>query len=116
MASPTNLYTLSYYNASIADPLLIPYLGGEREKIKQRYLDCSPYNQVTSTSPPTILFSGELDFVTPISQSEALRGALNKAGVKNKLLRYTLAFHDWWSTPLYFDNTIDEMAGWFGKY
>ncbi len=116
MASPTDLYTLSYYNAVIADPLIIPFLGGEREKIKQRYFDCSPYYQVTSTSPPTILFNGELDPITPISQSVALIGALNKTGVKNKFLPYTLAFHDWWNTPLYFDNTIEEMTGWFGKY
>lgn len=116
MASPTDLYSLSYYNAVIADPLLIPYLGGEREKIKQRYLDCSPYYQVTSTSPPTILFWGELDFTTPISQSVALGGALNKAGVINKVIPYTLAFHDWWDTPFYFDNTIDEISAWFGKY
>ena len=116
MASPTDLYSLSYYNAVIADPLLIPYLGGEREKIKQRYLDCSPYYQVTSTSPPTILFCGELDFTTPISQSVALGGALNKAGVINKVIPYTLAFHDWWDTPFYFDNTIEEISAWFGKY
>ena len=116
MSSPTNLYTLSYYNAVIADPLLIPYLGGEREKIKQRYMDCSPFYQVTKTSVPTILFNGAFDPITPISQSEALIGALNKEGIPNKFLRYTLAFHDWWNTPLYFDNTIDEMAGWFGKY
>lgn len=116
MASPTNLYSLSYYNAVIADPLLIPYLGGEREKIKQRYMDCSPYYQVSKTSVPTILFNGELDPVTPISQSEALIGALNKEGIPNKFLRYTLAFHDWWGTPLYFDNTMDEMGAWFVRY
>ena len=116
MASPTDLYTLSYYNASIADPLLIPYLGGEREKIKQRYLDCSPYYQVKTTTIPTILFNGEFDPVTPISQSEALIFALNKEAVPNKFLRYTLAVHDWWNTPLYFDNTIDEITAWFGKY
>lgn len=116
MSSPTNLYTLSYYNAVIADPLLIPYLGGEREKIKQRYMDCSPFYQVSKTSVPTILFNGELDPVTPISQSEALIGALNKEGIANKFLRYTFAFHDWWGTPLYFDNTMDEMSAWFEKY
>lgn len=116
MASPTNLYTLSYYNAVIADPLLVPYLGGEREKIKQRYMDCSPYYQVTQTSVPTILFNGELDPVTPISQSEALINVLNQEAIPNEFLRYTFAFHDWWTTPLYFDNTIDEMVAWFGKF
>ena len=117
MASPTNLYTLSYYNANIADPIIIPFLGGKREEIKQRYMDCSPFYQVTATSPPTILFSGDLfDFTTPLSQSKELESALNKAGVQNKLLIYALAGHDWWDTPLYLDNTIDEMTAWFGKY
>lgn len=117
MASPTNLYTLSYYNAFIADPLIIPYLGGKRQDIKQRYMDCSPYYQVTPKSPPTILFNGgDFDFTTPPSQSKELESALNKAGVKNKVLIYDAAGHEWWGTPFYFDNTIEEMTAWFGKY
>ena len=117
MASPTNLYTLSYYNAFIADPLIIPYLGGKREEMKQRYMDCSPYYQVTASSPPTILFNGgDFDFTTPPSQSKELESALNKAGVKNKVLIYDAAGHEWWGTPFYFDNTMDEMSAWFEEY
>lgn len=116
LASPTNLYTLSYYNAALVDQLLIPYLGGEREVIKQRYLDCSPYYQVKNASIPTILFSGEFDPITPVSQSESLISVLSTSNVPNKLVRYTLAAHDWWNTPLYFDNAIDEITAWFRKY
>lgn len=117
MASPTNLFSMAYYNPNIYAQLLTPYLGvpltGATTK---RYTDASPYFQVTSSSVPTILFQGDWDVIVQKEQSQSLSAKLTEEGVPNKLNIYLYQWHDWWTNGDLVNNTLDETAAWFHTY
>ena len=53
------------------------------------YKNLSPIETVTSTSKPTIIFHGNLDFVVPIYQSQWFKSKLDQLGVPNEYHEYT---------------------------
>ncbi len=117
MAAPTNLFGMAYYNPTIFDPLLKPFLGPSLYPItsisEQRYKSCSPQYNATNTSIPTILLHGESDFFITPDQSTNLATTLGILGVEKKLVIYPLTFHDWWLDGTKTTNTLDELKNWF---
>ena len=71
----------------------------------------SPVHQVTDTAPPFLLIHGDADRVVPLQQSEALKAALEAAGVPVQLIIKPDGGHPW--------PTIHEevaiAADWFDK-
>lgn len=120
MAGPTNLFSMSYYNSVVFNPILQPFLGVPLYPIttasEQRYKSCSPFYQVSSTSPPTILFHGESDFFITPDNSTSLAVALGNAGVAKKTVIYPFTFHDWWAEDTKTANTMDELKTWFNGH
>ncbi len=120
MAAPTNLFSMAYYNAVVFNPILQPFLGVPLYPItpasEQRYKSCSPFYQVTSSSPPTILFHGESDFFITPDNSTNLAVVLGTAGVDKKTIIYPLTFHDWWADGAKTTNTMDELRTWFNGH
>ena len=117
MAGPTNLFSMSYYNAVIYDPILKPFLGISLFPLttasEQRYKACSPLFQASSTVPPSIFFHGDLDPVVNPDQSTSMVNTLGTLGVDKKIVHYPLTFHDWWSDANKANNTLDELKDWF---
>lgn len=120
LAGPANLFSMSYYNFNIYNPILQPYLGAplfpSNPTVTQRYQDCSPFYQAVSTSPPTIMFHGELDPVVYLDQSTSLHSKLGTLGVERKIITYPFTFHDWWTDGVKTANTMDEMKLWFNGH
>lgn len=120
LAGPTNLYSMSYYNFNIYNPLLEPFLGAplfpSNPAVTQRYMDCSPFYRAGATSPPTIFFHGELDPVVYLDQSTSLYSKLGTLGVDRKIITYPFTFHDWWTDGVKTANTMDEMKLWFNGH
>ena len=120
LAGPTDLFNMSYYNFNIYNQILEPFLGiplfPATATSEQRYKDCSPQYQATSTVPATILFHGELDPVIYLNQSTSLFTKLGTLGVDKKLITYPLTFHDWWTDGTKTTNTLDEMKNWFNGH
>jgi len=120
MAAPTNLFSMSYYNPIVFNPILQPFLGVPLYPItissEQRYKSCSPQFQATSTSPPTIFFHGESDFFITPDQSTGMAATLGTLGVDKKIIIYPFTFHDWWLDGTKTTNTMDELKNWFDAH
>lgn len=83
---PTDLNALFGFSVFTAQGLSA-ILGGSPDQNPNLYISSSPSNFVTRTSPPTILFHGELDTVVPIIQSELLANLLSESEVRHELFR-----------------------------
>jgi acetyl esterase/lipase len=79
----------------------------------------SPIHFVDAGDPPTLIISGDADKGVPVSQSETLHAALDKAGVENQLKIMPGADHDFYvkGDPVKTDaNALDAMntmVAWF---
>jgi acetyl esterase/lipase len=70
--------------------LLTEYVGQPWDSAA--YANVSPYWQVKTHSPPTILFHGNLDPIVPYYQSQYMHYKLNELGIPNQFHTY-VAFH-----------------------
>ena len=79
----------------------------------------SPIHFVDANDPPTLIISGGADKGVPISQSETMHAALDKAGVENKLKIFPDADHDFYvkgdpvKTDAYAAEAMNTMVAWF---
>lgn len=82
----------------------------------------SPIHFVDARDPPTLIISGGADKGVPISQSETMKAALDKAGVENKLTVFPDADHDFYvkgdpaKTDGYANEAMNAMVAWFEKH
>ena len=82
----------------------------------------SPIHFVDARDPPTLIISGGADKGVPISQSETMHAALDKAGVENRLKIFPDADHDFYvkgdpkKTDGYAVEAMNAMAEWFEKH
>jgi len=79
----------------------------------------SPIHFVDAKDSPTLIISGGADKGVPISQSETMRVALDKAGVENVLKTFPDADHDFYvkgdpvKTDAYATEAMTTMVAWF---
>jgi acetyl esterase/lipase len=82
----------------------------------------SPVHFADARDPPTLIISGGADKGVPISQSETMKTALDKAGVENQLKVFPDADHDFYvkgdpaRTDAYAVEAMNAMVGWFEKH
>lgn len=79
----------------------------------------SPIHFVDARDPPTLIITGDADKGVPPAQSEAMKAALDKAGVGNKLIQFPGADHDFYvkgdpvKTDAYATEAMNTMVAWF---
>jgi acetyl esterase/lipase len=79
----------------------------------------SPVHFADPRDPPTLLITGDADKGVPPSQSEAMKAALDKAGVEVRLTQYPGADHDFYvkgdpvKTDAYANEAMNAMVAWF---
>jgi acetyl esterase/lipase len=78
---------------SAARGMLTAFLGGMPDQVKAAYLDASPVQHVSKTTPPTLLLHGVVDPLVLLEQAEVFAAALEKAGVPVELVRMEGAGH-----------------------
>ncbi len=82
----------------------------------------SPILYVDARDPPTLILQGDADAVVVPAQADAMRAALDKAGVENKLKVFAGADHDFYikgdpaKTDAYCVEALNAMADWFQKH
>jgi acetyl esterase/lipase len=82
----------------------------------------SPIHFVDPRDPPTLIISGGADKGVPISQSETMHAALDKAGVENNLKIFPDADHDFYvkgdpvKTDAYAIEAMNTMVAWFQEH
>lgn len=79
----------------------------------------SPIHFVDGRDPPVLLITGDADKGVPMAQSEALKAALDRAGVENRLTAFPGADHDFYvkgdpaKTDAYALEAMNMMVAWF---
>jgi len=82
----------------------------------------SPIHFVDAGDPPTLIIAGDADKGVPVSQSETLHAALDKAGVENQLKIMPGADHDFYvkgdpvKTDAYALDAMNTMVAWFEQH
>jgi acetyl esterase/lipase len=73
--------------------LLENYLGGSQKEARANYDDASPYNHISSSTPPTLLIHGAKDPLTWYRQSERLAKKLADHSIPNLYLELPWGTH-----------------------
>ena len=81
---------LSVYSAS---PIIVPFLGAERDKNSELYRQASPISHITPDDPPVFLYHGKLDMLVEKEQSINYYNALRQNNVQAELYLHSLWGH-----------------------
>ena len=94
------------------------YFGGAPDKLRKNYLAASPADNVSSSSPPTLLFHGGHDQVVRVENAEFIEAKLKAAQIPviYELLPFANHGFDWrfdsWNSQL----TRDTLLTFLKKY
>jgi acetyl esterase/lipase len=79
--------------------------------------DMAPLSPISHASalPPTILFCGDADSMTPAEQSVALHGAIRAAGGAADLRLYSGLIHEFVSLPGLMEATVRDAVEFFAR-
>jgi len=104
VVGPTNFTDPAYVNND--DPVLQELFESFGTDTSTAFLEeVSPFHQVTSSAPPTILFYGALDPLIPTTQGTAMRDKLEELNVIHEFTLYPNEGHGWVGLNL-LDTTI----------
>ena len=85
--------------------------GLSDDQIEQGLVKISPARQVTPNSPPFMLIHGNLDFLVPLQQSQAMLAALKDKEIPAQLIVKNGGAHPW---PTIHEE-VTVMADWFDQ-
>lgn len=107
LCGPSDL-TDMYQNPAGGNPLisalLVSIVGKSPTQDPQLYVNSSPVNFITATSPPTLLLYGDVDPLVTPQQAVFIKNKLQAAGVVNQNVLYTGSAHvDTWSNAIFND-------------
>ena len=80
------------------------------------YWSRSPLSLVGNVTTPTMLITGEVDYRTPMSETEQYYGALKLEGVPTAMVRIPEASHGIAARPSQMLSKIAHILGWFERY
>jgi acylaminoacyl-peptidase len=84
--------------------------------VPEEYLERSPLSYVGNVSTPTMLLTGELDYRTPMSESEQFYQALKLRKIDTALVRIPGASHGIAQRPSQLVAKIAHILAWFERY
>jgi acylaminoacyl-peptidase len=82
----------------------------------EQYWDRSPLSRVGNVTTPTMLLTGELDYRTPISESEQFYQALKLRKIPTALVRVPDAHHGIAARPSDLVEKVAHILAWFERY
>lgn len=91
------------------------FAGAPWEDI-QSYWNRSPLSLVGNVSTPTLLLTGELDYRTPISETEQYYQALKHRGIDTLMVRIPGASHSIYKRPSNLISKVNHILAWFERY
>ena len=80
------------------------------------YWSRSPLSLVGNVTTPTMLVTGEVDYRTPMSETEQYYAALKLEGVPTAMVRVPEASHGIASRPSQLLTKVAHILGWFDRY
>jgi acetyl esterase/lipase len=91
-STPADLISLSSESPA-ASVAIAQFLGGPPSTDSQNYVAASPADQVSHSTPPTLLIHGASDTLVPPAQAQILAAALTRAGVPYQVIMLPGAGH-----------------------
>ena len=82
----------------------------------EHYMDRSPIHHVGNVTTPTMLITGEVDWRTPMSESEQFYQALKIRKVPSALVRIPEASHGIAARPSHLIAKVQHILAWFDRY
>jgi acylaminoacyl-peptidase len=82
----------------------------------EHYMERSPLHHVGNVTTPTMLLTGEVDYRTPMSESEQYYTALKLRGIDTALVRIPEASHGIAARPSYLMSKVAHILEWFERY
>jgi len=66
-------------------PIVMRFIGGDRDEMPARYADASPATHISAGDPPVFLYHGKLDYLVTVDQATDYYEALRSAGIDAEL-------------------------------
>jgi acetyl esterase/lipase len=66
-------------------PIVMRFMGGDRDQMPDRYADASPVSHIGAGDPPVFLYHGKLDYLVTVDQATDYYQALHTAGIDAEL-------------------------------
>ena len=82
----------------------------------EHYMERSPIHHVGNVTTPTMLITGEVDWRTPMSESEQFYQALKIRKVPAMLVRIPEGNHGFESRPSHLISKVQHILAWFERY
>ena len=82
----------------------------------QHYMERSPLSYAKNVKTPTMLLTGEVDYRTPISETEQFYTALKLSGVETAMVRFPEASHGIANRPSYLMSKVVHILEWFDRH
>ena len=82
----------------------------------EHYWSRSPLSLVGNVTTPTMLVTGEVDYRTPMSETEQYYAALKLEGVPTAMVRVPEASHGIADRPSQMLTKVAHILGWFARY
>jgi acylaminoacyl-peptidase len=83
---------------------------------QSNYWERSPLSLAGRVKTPTMLLTGEMDYRTPIAESEQFYQALKLRKIDTMLVRIPESSHDIGDRPSQLIAKVDNILAWFAKY
>jgi dipeptidyl aminopeptidase/acylaminoacyl peptidase len=83
---------------------------------QEHYMSRSPISLIGNVTTPTMLITGEVDYRTPMSETEQYYGALKIKGVETVMVRIPDASHGIANRPSNLIEKIQYVLEWFERY
>jgi acylaminoacyl-peptidase len=82
----------------------------------EHYMQRSPIHHVGNVVTPTMLITGEVDWRTPMSESEQFYQALKIQKIPAMLVRIPEGNHGFESRPSHLISKVQHILAWFNRY
>lgn len=76
----------------------------------------SPISLVGHVKTPTMLITGEVDYRTPIAETEQFYGALQLQGIESVMVRIPESGHGIAGRPSYLVSKVSHILAWFDRH
>ena len=92
------------------------WMPGMPWEVMEKYWELSPLSRVGNVTTPTMVLTGEVDFRTPISESEQFYQALKLQQVDAAMVRIPGASHGIAARPSNLIRKVKYILAWFERY
>ncbi|MCB0656003.1 MAG: S9 family peptidase [Saprospiraceae bacterium] len=110
-----NWYSFSLYADNYATYYKYWFPGYPWEN-QEHFMARSPISLVGNVRTPTMLIVGEVDYRTPIAESEQFYGALQLQGVESVMVRIPESGHGIAGRPSYLVSKVAHILAWFDRH